>query len=51
MSVTTRGFHGRETKSAHKLPPGHGRVATMPAGTWLSLSGSESWRLPIFAAK
>jgi hypothetical protein len=26
-----------------------GRVATTPAGTWLSLSGSESWRLPIFA--
>src|SRR3954454_7270702 len=24
-----------------------GRVATTPAGTWLSLSGSESWRLPI----
>jgi hypothetical protein len=23
-----------------------GRVATTPAGTWLSLSGSESWRLP-----
>jgi hypothetical protein len=28
-----------------------GRVATTPAGTWLSLSGSESWRLPIFAGK
>jgi len=26
-----------------------GRVATTPAGTWLSLSGSESWRLPSFA--
>src|SRR3954451_15341465 len=26
-----------------------GRVATTPAGTWLSLSGSESWRLPISA--
>jgi hypothetical protein len=26
-----------------------GRLATTPAGTWLSLSGSESWRLPIFA--
>jgi uncharacterized protein DUF6510 len=24
-----------------------GRVATTPAGTWLTLSGSESWRLPI----
>jgi len=24
-----------------------GRVATTPAGTWVSLSGSESWRLPI----
>jgi Family of unknown function (DUF6510) len=24
-----------------------GRLATTPAGTWLSLSGSESWRLPI----
>ena len=23
-----------------------GRVATMPAGTWLSLDGSQSWRLP-----
>jgi hypothetical protein len=23
-----------------------GRVATTPAGTWLSLSGSQSWRLP-----
>ncbi len=22
-----------------------GRVATTPAGTWLSLSGSQSWRL------
>jgi hypothetical protein len=28
-----------------------GRVATTPAGTWLSLSGSESWRLPIVAGK
>ena len=28
-----------------------GRVATTPAGTWLSLSGSESWRLPISAGK
>jgi hypothetical protein len=28
-----------------------GRVATTPAGTCLSLSGSESWRLPIFAGK
>jgi Family of unknown function (DUF6510) len=28
-----------------------GRVATTPAGTWLSLSGSESWRLPISAQK
>lgn len=26
-----------------------GRLATTPAGTWLSLSGSESWRLPISA--
>ncbi len=26
-----------------------GRLATTPAGTWLSLSGSESWRLPIVA--
>jgi hypothetical protein len=26
-----------------------GRLATTPAGTWLSLSGSESWLLPIFA--
>lgn len=26
-----------------------GRLATTPAGTWLSLSGSESWRLPILA--
>jgi hypothetical protein len=26
-----------------------GRVATTPAGTWVSLSGSESWRLPIVA--
>jgi len=24
-----------------------GRLATTPAGMWLSLSGSESWRLPI----
>ena len=24
-----------------------GRVATTPAGTWLSLSGSESWQLPV----
>jgi hypothetical protein len=24
-----------------------GRVATTPTGTWLSLSGSESWQLPI----
>jgi hypothetical protein len=23
-----------------------GRVATTPAGTWLSLAGSRSWRLP-----
>jgi hypothetical protein len=23
-----------------------GRVATTPAGTWLSLAGSQSWRLP-----
>ncbi len=23
-----------------------GRVATTPAGTWLDLSGSQSWRLP-----
>jgi hypothetical protein len=28
-----------------------GRVATTPAGTWLSLSGSESWRLPTSAGK
>jgi hypothetical protein len=28
-----------------------GRVATTPAGTWLSLSGSESWRLPISAGR
>ena len=28
-----------------------GRVATTPAGTWLSLSGSESWRLPIFTGR
>ena len=28
-----------------------GRVATTPAGTWLNLSGSDSWRLPIFAEK
>src|SRR3954469_6180710 len=28
-----------------------GRVATTPAGTWLSLSGSESWRLPIVTEK
>jgi hypothetical protein len=28
-----------------------GRLATTPAGTWLSLSGSESWRLPISAGK
>lgn len=28
-----------------------GRVATTPAGTWLSLSGSESWRLPLSAGK
>ena len=27
-----------------------GRVATTPAGTWLSLSGSRSWRLPPSAA-
>src|SRR4051795_5929841 len=27
-----------------------GRVATTPAGTWLSLSGSESWRLPFHAS-
>jgi hypothetical protein len=26
-----------------------GRVATTPVGTWLSLAGSESWRLPISA--
>jgi hypothetical protein len=26
-----------------------GRLATTPAGTWLSLSGSASWRLPIAA--
>ena len=26
-----------------------GRLATTPAGTWLSLTGSESWRLPIVA--
>ena len=23
-----------------------GRVATTPAGTWVSLAGSQSWRLP-----
>jgi hypothetical protein len=28
-----------------------GRVATTPAGTWLSLSGSESWRLPASAGQ
>jgi hypothetical protein len=28
-----------------------GRVATTPAGTWLSLSGSQSWRLPTSAGK
>jgi Family of unknown function (DUF6510) len=28
-----------------------GRLATTPAGTWLSLSGSESWRLPILAGQ
>jgi Family of unknown function (DUF6510) len=28
-----------------------GRVATTPAGTWLSLSGSASWRLPLSAGK
>jgi hypothetical protein len=28
-----------------------GRVATTPAGTWLSLSGSQSWRLPPSSGK
>ena len=28
-----------------------GRLATTPAGAWLSLSGSQSWRLPISAGK
>jgi hypothetical protein len=28
-----------------------GRVATTPAGTWLSLSGSESWRWPASAGQ
>ena len=28
-----------------------GRVATTPAGTWLSLSGSQSWRLPTSVAQ
>jgi hypothetical protein len=27
------------------------RVATTPAGTWLSLSGSQSWRLPTVAGR
>jgi hypothetical protein len=26
-----------------------GRVATTPSGTWLSLSGSESWHVPASA--
>lgn len=28
-----------------------GRLATTPAGTWLSLSGSASWRLPASAGR
>jgi hypothetical protein len=28
-----------------------GRVATTPAGTWLNLSGSQSWRLPAVAGR
>jgi hypothetical protein len=28
-----------------------GRVATTPAGTWLSLSGSQSWLLPTSAGQ
>jgi hypothetical protein len=28
-----------------------GRVTTTPAGTWLSLSGSQSWRLPASAGR
>lgn len=28
-----------------------GRVATTPAGTWLTLSGSDSWRVPTWAGR
>ena len=60
MSVTTRGFHGREADSVHQLPPGQYETRSFPSGirgvgpaerTWLGLSGSESWRLPVFAVK
>jgi hypothetical protein len=34
------------TLCCHRCASVIGRVATTPAGTWLSLSGSESWRLP-----
>jgi DMSO/TMAO reductase YedYZ molybdopterin-dependent catalytic subunit len=30
MGVTTRGFHGRETKSPHKLPPGQYETQGFP---------------------
>ena len=35
------------TLCCHRCASVIGRVATTPAGTWLSLSGSESWQLPV----
>jgi DMSO/TMAO reductase YedYZ molybdopterin-dependent catalytic subunit len=42
MDVTTRGFHGRETNSQHKLPPGQYETQGFPV-----LSAGPTPRIPL----
>jgi DMSO/TMAO reductase YedYZ molybdopterin-dependent catalytic subunit len=42
MGVTTRGFHGREADSAHKLPPGQYETQAFPV-----LSAGPTPRIPL----
>ena len=42
MGVPTRGFHGRETDSAHKLPPGQYETRGFPV-----LSAGPTPRIPL----
>jgi hypothetical protein len=42
MGVATRGFHGREADSAHKLPPGQYETRSFPV-----LSAGPTPRIPL----